>query len=241
MKRSMLFFVVVCALSFVQCTKDNESSKSIELTTLVATLNFGDNFQIAANSKHPLTYTSDNEYHAAVSSSGLVTARFVGETSISIKSEFDFKKVKVTVKPEYVLYPDPLLEFGKSRSSIIAKLGTPGSETADAIAYTKVSNAADIVMYTFDKNNNLEGVGVMVKTSYSSDLGGYLVERFFPVSIEDRYFVNAIEASKITLAVIASLYNTSYWLVMYAKYTPSSTKSAVENRDAISKLIEEFS
>lgn len=214
---------------FNSCT--NEEDELITLQTIEKTLYFGDEYQIEAKSSAPITYTSEDKYHAGVSESGLVTARFVGETNIILTNGKDSKKVKIIVKAESNLYPNPNLEFGISRSSLIAKLGTPTTTTATAIAYADYSIAAPLVMYTFDVNNKLKSSSILVKTLYGSNLGTYLVERYYPVDIANLIFVNAIETSKITMLVGAYLYSTSYWHVYYTPYTSSTASSIIKKKE----------
>lgn len=241
MKKMILFALVVFPLVFNSCTK--EEDELITTLTLEKTLYFGDEYQIEATSSKPITYSSEDKYHASVSTSGLVTARFVGETNIVMTNGKDTKKIRILIKAVSNLYPNPNLEFGITKSALIAKLGTPTTVGTSGISYSNFSSAAPIVMYVFDENNKLESSSVLVNTLYSSSLGTYLAERYYPVDVENLIFANAIEYSKITMLVGADLYNTTYWLVLYMPYT-STTASSIMKKKALSieskKVIHQF-
>lgn len=222
MKKITLCFLALLPLLSVSCSKDDEPNRDITVEIAEQNLYFGDEYQIQASSNTPITYSSNDEYHAEVSDSGLVTARFVGETSIVLSNENNSKEIPIVVKPKSNLYPKPNLDFGISKSNLISNLGAPDAETEEGIAYAGYSGAAPMVMYLFDENDELENVGVLVKTLYSSELGIFLSERYLPADPENLIFVNALEASKITMLVGAELYNEEHWMVIYLPYSDSA-------------------
>lgn len=225
--KKVVFLLGAVLTLFSGCSK--EEDKLITLLSSEKTLYYGDEYQIEATSNTPILYSSEDEFHANVSESGLVTAMFVGETHIVLSNGKDTKKVLITVKAKSNLYPEPYLEFGISRSSFITKYGTPDSETEDGLLYEDYSNASPAIMYLFDENNKLESVGVLVKTAYSSNLGTFLGERYLLVDEEDLIFINALKISDATMAVSPTLYNISYWIVIYMP-SPSTTKSSLIKR-----------
>jgi hypothetical protein len=226
-RKTLLILAVIVAAITSGCSKGDDENPAIILKTAEKTLSFGDTYQIEATSPSPITYTAENDYYAAVSSSGLVTARFVGETNITLTNDKDSKKVTIIVSPKSTLYPTPNVEFGISRSALIAKLGKPAKETSSGIAYSNYSNVAELVMYVFDANDKLTNTGVAVKTAYSSELGAFLSERYLLINKENLLFVNSLDPKKEAMLIRASLYNTSYWLVSYGPYTPKSNASAI--------------
>ena len=147
MIKTLFLIGAVLSLLLVSCSKDDEVDNLITLASSEKTLYFGDEYQIEATSNTPILYSSENEYHTSISESGLVTARFVGETNIVLSNGNDTQKVLITVKPKINLYPEPNLEFGISKSALIAKYGTPDSETETNIFYLDYSNASPGVMY----------------------------------------------------------------------------------------------
>lgn len=228
MKKGLVFLAVVLPLVLAGCSKDDEPDV-ISLEVSEKTLYSGDEYQIEATSKAPITYTVENEYHAEVTETGLVTARFVGETNVLLSNGEDTKNFKVIVKPKYNLYPEPDVKFGDSKSSIIAKFGTPDDETSSGIGYIDYSNAAPILMFLFDSNDKLDSYGVLVRSIYSSTLAEFLSERYMPIGEEDGdfFFINGLNPTTATMAIGLQLYDISYWIVMYMPMpnTSTSTKS----------------
>lgn len=235
--KKLLLLLLIAPFIFISCGSDDDDD-SISLKETEKALKHGETYQINATSGNKITYASENEYHATVSESGLVTAARIGETQISLSDGKSAKKFKVTVSPESTMYPDPNLEFGISKSDLIKKLGTPSKETADGMSYDNFSTKAPQVAYLFDSNNKLKSVGVIVKTAYSSELGTFLRERYvYGTSIEEDYtlvFVNALKLENATMLIGASLYNTSYWMTIYMPY--SNTKSRVQKANEMDKI-----
>jgi hypothetical protein len=232
MKTSKLILLVLAtsiSAFFYGCSKDSNVDTSISIKSAEKTLSAGDTYQVEAVSTAAITYASENDFHAIVSSSGLVTARFVGETNIVLSTDSDNKKVKIAVKPKYTLYPDPCLAFGISKNEIIAKYGTPSTQTTSGISYTNYSNAAPLVMYVFDTNNKLAGSAVAVKSEYSSELGSFLIERYMLADKTNRIFINSLDPKKATMLIGATLNNTTHWLVSYYPYTSKSNATVLKS------------
>ena len=79
----------------------------------------------------------------------------------------------------------------------------------------------------FIKQNDKLCCTVLVKSSYSSTLADFLLERYLIVSEKDGLFLflNGLNLDTATMAVTLQLYDSSYWQVMYLSSTPSSTRS----------------
>jgi len=154
----------------------------------------------------------------------LVKARFVGETNIVLNNSSEEKIFKLTVAPKYNLYPEPDVEFGATKNSVISKFGSDYSESDSGIGYINYSSAAPIIMFTFDDNDKLSSFAVMVKTVYSSKIVDFLGERYFPTGEKNDvfYFINGLPDETSTMLVMVSLYNVSYWMIIYSTYPPSS-------------------
>ena len=187
------------------------------------------------------SYTVDNEYHAEISGTGLITARFIGQTNIILKNTESVKTFKVNVTPKYTLYPEPNVKFGDEKDVVIAKIGSNYAETSTAIGYENYSSAAPMALFTFDSNNKLVAYAILVKSSYSSTLANFLIERYLVVSMEnDTYiFINGLNSTKATTIIGLELYNLSYWMVMYFPNT-SATKSPNLNNVTLRRNINEM-
>lgn len=220
----LLAFVISASASLRQSVIKELTCPAVSLPTSVFA---------SSSSKDAIDYVVENEYHAEVSKNGLVTARFVGETNVLLSNGEDTKNFKVIVAPKSNLYPEPDVKFGDSKSSIVAKFGTPDAETSSGIVYTDYSNAAPILMFLFD-SNKLSSYAVMVRSSYSSALDDFLLERYLVGSESDGLylFINGLNTTTATMAIGLQLYDISYWMVTYFPYTSARSASlkSGENR-----------
>jgi hypothetical protein len=216
------------SLVFAGCSKD-DAPDVISLKVSEKTLYVEDKYQIEATSKATINYTVENEYHAKVSKTGFVTAGRVGETNVLLSNGEDTRNFKVIVKPKSNLYPEPHVKFGDSKSSIIAKFGTPDHETSiddySMIGYDNYSNTAPILMFLFDSSNKLSGYGVTVKSMYSSTLESFLLERYYYLGVEEdvTVFINGnnnsiFYGSTATMRIRVQQSDDSYLVVAYVPY-----------------------
>lgn len=232
-KISILLMAVLCVAA-TSCTKE----KLITLSATSVTLYHGETHKIPAQCENPITYTSANEYHAKVSPSGLVTAQYVGSTTIRLTSEDDTKTFTVTVSPQSNLYPEPNIHIGATRNSVISMLGTPDYTDGNSIGYTSYSGNAPILIVLFDERNCVKSYAAVVGTTHTSSLRTFLSERYVYVGMSDgtTFYRNGLTPSLATLAVAMEMYNLNYWMVAYLSY--NSKVGDMEQVRSILKSIE---
>lgn len=240
MKTKQLLFVLLATLFMLatSCSKNEDMAsqkKLITLSTTSATLHNGETYKIQAQCDNTITYSSGNEYHAKVSSSGVVTAQYVGNTTITLKSKDDTKTFSVNVSPRSNLYPKPNINFGETRSSVISKLGTPASTTSNAIGYTSYSANAPILAVLFDNNNCVSAYSLLIYSTYASELSTFIRERYVYVTYSDGLylFINSLSASTATMIVGYGQYNSNYSQSIYIPYDKKDAYT--EDLDAILK------
>lgn len=126
------------------------------------------------------------------------------------------------------LYPDPVLDFGLSRTDMVQRLGKPERSTKDGIIYAGYSTAAPYVMYVFD-DEKLAGAGVLVGSSCTKPLAAYLVERYLHVSTKGEYyyFINTPSEQEPPMLVAVTLSKSKFWSVMYL---PSSQDPGIRRK-----------
>jgi hypothetical protein len=114
---------------------------------------------------------------------------------------------------------------------IFAKLGQPDYESSSGIGYDNYSNSAPILMFLFDSSNKMTTYSIMVRSAYSSVLADFLFERYFYVSEKDGLFMfaNGLTLDTITMIIGLSLYNISYWQVIYTTPSPSSESASLKS------------
>ncbi len=176
--KKLLFLTILSSVIFLKCSKKEATLQELLVTTTSISFNSGETLQIDAISDFSINYKSDHEYHATVSSSGLVTAVKVGETIITITSNGISKEVSVEVLPTQNILSDLILEWGILRSEIKTKVGEPDDEYPDEITYYDIYGTAEDVIYEFDTDDKLIATWVYINISKTSTLKEFLLERY---------------------------------------------------------------
>jgi len=240
--KKILPIIMFCIIICISCEESEPKPQELEVSTTKISLNSGYSENIVSISDFDILYESENDFHASVSNLGKVTAVKVGNTTVKVSSNGKSINVLVEVIPLYTTYPTPIIDWNKTRSSIISANGQPDAESGDVIGYEDYSTKAPMVMYMFDSNGKLESTAVMVRSAYSSELGSYIAERYQFVGEQDGIIVSAdaLEPSKMEMAVAVSLYDLNYWMVMYMPYSSSGLKSSEDIYSIVLKTKEIF-
>lgn len=218
---SLMLFItsIVC---FTACSNEEE----LPNIPTSRYMKVGESFNLGYASN----WVSSNTFAATVDNEGVVSAVRKGEANI-YSTDKDLS-CYISVSPSYTLYNDPISQWGISKNSVISKKGTPNSETSTLLTYNTSSTITPIEMYLFE-NNSLKASAIVVKTSYTDELVEHLSQRFKPAAVDvenySLYFIDGETLSTTETYVLAQLYNTSYWLVMYSQNT--STRSAVNQNE----------
>ena len=223
----ILSAIVTLALLTMSCKKDEK----INLITTEISLYHLDTCSIQATSSLPITYTSDDEFHAIVDAAGLVEGRYVGKTKIKLMTDNDIKYVDVTVKPKYYLYDEPNIQFGESKSSITNKFGQPDEISSSGVyRYNMFGVFNYILMVLFDDNDNVDSYAIAVSSDLSSTLSSFLSERYMFIHYENSkfFYVDGLTTETITKYIVSSLINVNYWAVLYMPYTSDKSNKYID-------------
>ena len=230
MKKLSLLLMAVLAFTFMGCGEwfdipdpepdpdpDPIGEAVITLETTEATLHSGDTFQIVAECAYPITYTSENEYFATVSDDGLVTANFVGNTTITLESESDSQTFAVTIEPVSELYPEPEIEIGESKEAIIERFGDPDEEEDEIIVYYGFAESSFMLMVAFDEEDLVQYYAVVMEVDYVEELDTFLSERYLFVDEQDGFkvYINALDVNDATLIVGSQVVEESFAMAVY--------------------------
>lgn len=179
--------------------------------------------QISASPSEGVSYKVNDEFYAKADENGLVTAKKVGKTDITVSSSNGVKTIPVTVLPKYTLYEDLTPYIGASVSTITNKFGS---------GYTTSQNTDGSTTYTY-KNYNMYTAGlgfkitngkcdsaiVAASTTYTSMLSDYLIERYYVVGMQNDIFFFLDHDKKVAIAF--TVYSYSTLSVMYYPYNSS--------------------
>jgi hypothetical protein len=217
-------FVVVIFTTLVGCSKDGDDGLSITSPNNVELTSKGTSQITCSDSK--ASYSSEDEYVATVSESGLITAKRIGETYIDVNGQ---QAVKVTVKPIITSFTEPQFLFGATKEEVYSKVGSNYTKSNDSgVAYTTTSGKVKGYIYLM-KNGKVTGVCMVVSTLYIESLTDFLVERYVPAAFsEEDYtalYINALSLKKATMIIGEQLYSSSLINVLYMPYDNNASKS----------------
>ena len=183
MKRIKFICVLTAMVSmFVSCGDDETmtivSSKQI-------TLNKGEQSQIEVVSDSPVRYGSMDEFHASVDDKGLVTANYVGETMIGVKSGDSQDYVTVQVVPVNSMLVEPYhSDFTVRRDIVIKMYGDKYTMAGDGIVYIleDMGASASFGFYFSGNKNVLYRSEVVLKPGTDKTaVEQFLSERYMPL------------------------------------------------------------
>lgn len=213
--RKVLFLLPVLVFLFLYgCSSDDENTK-LSLNKSAVTLNYKTTEQLEASGK--VEWTSENDFVASVNENGVIEGKHVGKTFIVASNGTEEVKCAVEVTPKYNIYREPILDFGITKEELKGRENRELlSETSTAIKYRGNSgSAASEIAYAF-KNDKMNGAGALLKSSYSSVIMDFLVERYQAAFQEDGvfYFIDGT-TSNYTKFVSLSI-GSSGIIIMYA-------------------------
>ena len=252
MKKLSLVLMAVLAFTFVGCEgwldipdpepepdpePDPVEEALINLVTTEATLHYGETFQIEAECETPITYTSENEFYATVSEDGLVTAGFVGSTSILLETEGDSQTFEVTIEPTSELYAEPEIEFGETRDAIIERFGTPDEENEEAVLYG--SYAENTMLMVVFEEDVVAYYAVIVSADLEEEMNAFLGERYMYYGEDEglKIYINALDVADCTLIVGEQFLEEIYLMAMYMPHEGDDGGEGGEGEDKGSSVL----
>lgn len=244
MKKLTIVLALLTTLVLGGCSEEQQ----LNLNTTQVVLFSLDEHLITSDGTN-VRFTSQNPYIAAVNeTTGVVTARTIGETVIDVTADQGTASVRVVVKPKHNLYVEPCVDFTKTKSDILAMYGTPESETSTGVMYAHATDVSSIHIgdiYLFDSSNTLTSACALINESAALELVEFLCERYMPVDIDGStyYLVNGLSEETITMMVMVTpMSGYTINQVIYAPYN-NTTRSFVELdlvSDVSSSLLEPY-
>ncbi len=229
-----MFLLVFATFTLVAC---QDSSKSLQLSPSSVNLYYEEEQQVQVLSETgTFEWTTANDFHATVSSSGKITAGHVGTTIITAKQGKKEGTCSVTIKPRYYLYDTPYFGWGETMTQVQNKLGTPYQTQTNALVYVLSESDGIIAMYMFT-NGKLTGVGITLNVKNATTLTYYLIERYQPISAENGtyYFINAMNLDNATLGVMMRYVNSNSMQYYQVVYAPTNQQQNAPAKNAPTK------
>lgn len=191
----------------------NSLVKSIELGNDTALIEVGESYQINASvepstaKNKTLTYVSGNTSIATVNSSGLISAKAEGETTITIRSTDGSgisKSLKVTTTEDQVIYieeitiENPVITLREGQSIKLNEEVSPSNATLDTLIYT--SSDEDVVTISEKGKIYAEGTGeAVIKAMAQDGSGKYVTVAIEVIGKDEKILVSSIEIANEAL------------------------------------------
>ncbi|WP_418671313.1 Ig-like domain-containing protein [Barnesiella intestinihominis] len=223
MKKILFFLAMLPMLVFTACSDDDENSLSLDKSGI--SLYFKDEIKLTASDN--VTWSSEDDFVAGVSSSGVVEGRHVGKTFIVASNGAETVKCAVEVKPKYNTFVEPVLDFGSSKADIKVKEKRElRTDNATSLVYMDNKDGVGVV-YTFE-DGKMKSCGlVLLQYKYAEDIMDFLLERYAPYTMDDDgdmfIFVNGMP-DKWDMIVSLSV-ETNGIVVLYAPKDAIISKS----------------
>lgn len=220
---------MLCA-GFASCgSDDDDDDKPLSVNPSSVSMKYDESQQLSASGA--TSWRSENEFVATVDQNGLLKGNHVGSTDIIVTDGKATGKCNVTITPKYAFFDVPVLSWGATMSDVrrAETHGTPETtETALIYKYDNRSLPA-VVMYSF-KNGGLNSVIQLTGSSYFSNAGLFLIERFQPYGETDGLYIFGdamIHTAAKTIVGLdyMTLSSTKYAGITYMKNTSTSSIS----------------
>ena len=227
MKKEILFLLAMLPMLFTSCSKDDDSNGGYYGDKRPIVINIGES---KALNLAPNTY-SKNPFIVSVNDKGIY-GEHVGKTDIVTKGT----PISVEVKGKYHTYPDPITNWGCNMSYIKNnyKSGVSWKEDDGTLVYENCGKS-ELVMYIFEYGK-LYGVGAVVKSSYASEIGNYINERYFVLPYDLGEYTyggsNAYSTDKASTFVYLKISdNAKYISAIYLESPQKSKTKSIELYD----------
>lgn len=180
MKKILFLLAMLPMLVFTACSDDDENSLSLDKSEI--SLYYEDEIKLIASDN--VTWSSEDEFVAKVSSNGIVEGGHVGKTFIVASNGAETIKCAVEVKPKYNTFVEPVLDFGANKADIKAKEKRElVTDNATSLGY-KDSKDGVAIIYTF-KNGKMNACGFGLQYKYTDDIMDFLLERYAPATMNN--------------------------------------------------------
>ena len=227
---SLMLAVLVSGLVFTGCSETTREG----LTPNRLSLFVGESATLSYVGDSKCRWSSAEPLIASVTQTGVVTGELVGKTTVKANN----LSCDVTINPKYDTYYEPCMKWGCAQPTVQNHMY--GYDEMDDSDYKSLSYKGKgkvlFYLYTFE-NGKLDISGLAISSSYASEIGSFLSERYIPVSIdEDDYTISFADYKKSTL-VIVKVYSTSTLLIAYTKYPTSNSTRSIDVTEDLSKSL----
>ena len=218
MRLRTIFLTTICLIVCGSCISLLDDEPALSVSPLSVSMYADETYQLNVN-KSNVSYSVGDSWYASVSSSGLITARRKGNTTVRVSDGANSYSVKVEVKSKYEIYPeldDYLYKPISTLSSVfgnyddIVNLGD--NETVAQIYWYRVRGKYSVsfgfMVDATDTKKEIAAILVTVPVQYENQLETYLWDRYYcSETVNDVYLLyNHDKSVYLRLEYISSSY-----------------------------------
>lgn len=173
MKR-IAFVLMFACIVFSSCNNDSIKYKGPDVINIV----LQEKYNIDADSKEPIVYSSDNNLIVDIIDNGTILGKNVGEANVTLSNESDELTIPVIVS----LFEEPTLDFYCSPSDIEDIYGTPRYKNDSLYVYGSGDNWYSFAVWEMDFffiDNKYVESDLYIKKDLDIRVDEYLKEKFF--------------------------------------------------------------
>lgn len=189
-----------------------------------------------------VSYTSSNPYAAVVDENGLVTALFVGTTTIEVTANEGTHTLTVNVTPRHTYYKEPCLDFTKTKDQI--KSMYSGKYYYNDVALFYPQNYESYFHAYIFEDNALTYSDILAKGASYDKAEQYVAERYCWVYYDEERGINLF--SNLENMIVALYpYSTNWeigsgYCIEYFPFDFSEMETANERRMAVKRQLPTF-
>lgn len=176
-----------------------------KFTPQEATLYCGDSIKVSVKDEPTAQLVSSAPFVASVNGTGWVKAQHVGEAKIgsaTYMTNYNSNSVddntqntndycRVTVKPRYEYYEEPMKDWDITKDEVIRQLGNPSQvqreSGAEVLVYGDKNKDSYVTKYYFS-GSRLDAALIVTETLTEAQLRDFLNERYWTDQEEDTYY-----------------------------------------------------
>lgn len=173
MKKSVFILFFAC-IFFSSCNKDSIKYKGPDVINIA----LQERYEIDANSKEPITYSSDNNLIVDIIDNGTILGKNVGEANVTLSSASDELTIPVVVN----LYEEPTLDFYCRPSDIEKIYGEPKRKNDSIYIYGSGDDWYSFAVWEMDfffQNNKYIEADLFIKKDLDTRVDEFLKEKYF--------------------------------------------------------------
>lgn len=213
--KKLLFLLLVLPLMFTSCgSDDDENPKKTEEINLKV----GEKYSLPKGN-YSITI-APNTFIATINENGEIIGVHDGSTTTIVQNGTTTYTCNIIIKANTTLYTDCANYIGLKKSDIIKIYGNPISTNKQTVFFKGIGLEKQ-VFFVFDNNDIVTWSGIDFSTSYATQVGEHLADRYALVGSNSGkvMYSNSYDTKDNNRLIITVENNTSTIRIAYVRYS----------------------